>query len=321
MRWLNYQHLYYFRTTVRKGSVAAACDFLRLAPSTVSAQIHSLEEHLQLKLMRRSGKRLVPTEAGKRVFRLAEEIFSLGDDLLASALSGEVRRARVVNVGVVNVLPKLLAHWLIAPALRLTEPMQLVCREGNVSQLLGQLALGDLDVVLSDSPPPGIRMRVYTRMLVECGAVFVASPKLAATYRKDFPRSLQGAPLLVPSENSSLRSKVEEWLEEKGLRPMIGGEFDDHGMLRTFAEMGEGIVPIPSVVERQFRRGSRLQRVGAAYGVRLQFYGVTTEKKLMDAWVTAIFEPPAALRNSEGTVAKTPLDRELSSQDTKPNFK
>ncbi|HTQ58977.1 MAG TPA: LysR family transcriptional regulator [Candidatus Solibacter sp.] len=317
MRWLNYQHLYYFRTTVCKGSVAAACEFLRLAPSTVSEQIHCLEDHLHLKLMRRSGKKLVPTAAGKRVYRFAEEIFTLGDDLLASALSGEVHQEREVIVGVVNVLPKLLAHWLIEPALRLREPMHLVCRQGSMSQLLGLLAVGELDVVLSDSPPPGIRMRVYTRMLVECGAVFVASRRLAATYRRDFPRSIQGAPLLVPSENSSLRLKVEQWLEAKDLRPRIAGEFEDHGMLRTFAEMGEGIVPVPSLIERQFRRGSRLHRVGAARGIRMQFYGVTTEKKLMDEWVAAIFQPPAALRKCNTTALNQRSEPKFSSRHTK----
>ena len=293
MAWLNYHHLYYFWTAVRKGSIVAACESLRLAPSTVSAQIHALENQLGHKLMRRSGKRLVATEAGEFVYRYADEIFSLGQDLLAAAHEGGPWKPQRVFVGIVDALPKLLAHWLIEPALRLKERARVICRQGTAGQLLAQLALGELDVVLSDSPASSaVRVHAYSRMLGESGVAFLASGKLARIYRKRFPGSLQGAPLLIPTENTSLRQSLDQWLESKSIRPTIIGEFEDHAMLRAFAESGEGIVPIPSLVKRQFLRGGSLEVVGKTDEIRIQFYGITTERKLKYPPVVAICERP-----------------------------
>lgn len=289
MAWLNYQHLYYFWTAVRKGGIVAACESLRLAPSTVSAQIHSLENQLGQKLMRRSGKNLIPTEAGDSVFRYADEIFAIGEDLLAAVQQGEPWKPRRVNVGIVDALPKLVAHWLVEPALRLPERVRVVCQEGTARKLLAQLAVGDLDVVLSDSPvSPAVRIRAHSRMLGESGVTFLASRRLAKRYRGGFPRSLQGAPLLVPTENTSLRLQLDEWLDRKGLRPTIVGEFEDHAMLRAFAESGEGIVPVPAIVKPQFLRGGILSEIGRTAEIRIAFYAITTEKKLK-------FEPVVAI--------------------------
>jgi LysR family transcriptional activator of nhaA len=293
MIWLNYQHLYYYWMAVRKGSIAAACESLRLAPSTVSTQIHSLENQLGQKLMRRAGKRLVATDAGELVFRHAEQIFAIGEDLLTAMREDNPWKPRRFQVGIVEALPKLLAHWLIRPALRLRERARVICREGRAAELLAQLAVGELDLVLSDSPAsPAVRVRAYSRMLGESGVAFLASGKLARVYRRRFPQSLDGAPLLIPTDNTSLRAKRDQWLETKAVRPNIIGEFEDHAMLRAFADSGEGIVPIPSLVKQQFLRGGRLREVGRTNEIRIQFYGITTERKLKYAPVIAICERP-----------------------------
>ncbi len=67
---------------------------------------------------------------------------------------------------------------------------------------------------------------------------------------------------MIPTENTSLRVRLDHRLESKSIRPTIIGEFEDHAMLRAFAESGEGIVPIPSLVKRQFLRGGLLEEVG-----------------------------------------------------------
>ena len=145
---------------------------------------------------------------------------------------------------VVDALPKLLRTWLIEPALDFKERTRVICRQGTAGQLLAQLAVGELDVVLSDSPvSPAVKVRAYSRMLGESGVAFLASGKLARIYRKGFPGSLQGAPLLIPTENTSLRLRLDQWLDAKNIHPTIIGEFEDHAMLRAFAESGEGVVP------------------------------------------------------------------------------
>jgi len=291
VNWLNYQHLCYFWTVVRQGSVAAGCKDLRLAPSTVSSQIHQLEDRLGQRLMQRSGKNLVPTEVGRLVFAYAAAIFSLGDEMVAAVRERGMHGPGPVHVGVAHALPRILAHCLIAPALRLREKARVVCRQGHADQLLHQLVRGELDMVLADAPPPSnFKARFQTSTLGESGVVFLASPKLAAAYRKNFPQSLDGAPLLLPTDDTSLRLRVDSWFESKSLRPAVVGEFEDYALLRAFAETGEGIVPVPSVVARQFCRGGKLRRVGAADSVGIQFYGITTESKRSAPPVLAICE-------------------------------
>jgi len=291
MEWLNYHHLYYFWTVVRKGSIVAAGETLRLAPSTISAQLHELEESLDQKLLVRSGRSLVPTEAGRIVDSYAEEIFSLGHDLLETVKKDRASKPLRLSVGIVDALPKLVAHWLMEPALRLPQRVRLICREGSPGRLLAQLATSDLDVVLSDAPaPPASRVRAYNHLIAKSGVSFIAAPKLWLRHKRNFPRSLDGAPMLLPADNTSLRNELDKWFESMRIRPAVIGEFEDNAMLRPFAESGEGILPVASCVERNFVHGNKLRRIGRTHAVEVSFYAISTEKKLKYPPVVAICE-------------------------------
>lgn len=291
MEWLNYHHLYYFWTVVRKGSIVSACETLRLSPSTISAQLHELEESLGQKLLVRSGRALVPTEAGKIVDSYAEEIFSLGHEMLETIKKDGSSKPMRLSVGIVDALPKLVAHWLMEPALRLPRGVRLVCREGSPGRLLSQLATGDLDVVLSDAPAgPSSRVRAYNHLIAKSGVSFIATPKLYVRHRKNFPRSLDGAPMLLPPDDTAFRSELDKWFESLRIRPAVMGEFEDNAMLRAFAESGDGIVPVASCVEQNFVRSSNLRRIGRTGAVEVSFYAISTEKKLQHPPVVAICE-------------------------------
>ena len=289
MEWLNYHHLLYFWLTVKTGSVTAASDELRLSQSTVSAQIRSLERALDEKLFRRHGRRLVPTDVGQVVFQYAEEIFGLGRELVDAVKDRPTGRPLRLNVGVADVLPKLVAHRLVAPALALDAPVRLVCTEGKPPQLLAELALHDLDVVLSDTPAdPGVAVRVFTHLLGECDVVLVAAPTLAERHRRGFPRSLAGAPLLVPGTGTSLRRALEQWLTSVDLHPRVVGEFEDSALMQAFGREGVGIFPIPSVIERDVCRQSGVRVVGRLPDVRERFYAISAERRLKHPAVVAI---------------------------------
>jgi LysR family transcriptional regulator, transcriptional activator of nhaA len=62
---------------VRTGSITKACEELRLAPPTVSAQLKSFEDQLDEKLLKRSGRNLVATEIGQAVFGKRKRFFPL----------------------------------------------------------------------------------------------------------------------------------------------------------------------------------------------------------------------------------------------------
>ena len=82
MEWLNYHHLLYFWTVAREGTIARASLELHLAQPTISGQIRALEDQLGEKLFQRSGRNLVLTDMGRVVYRYADDIFSIGRELM-----------------------------------------------------------------------------------------------------------------------------------------------------------------------------------------------------------------------------------------------
>ena len=216
MEWLNYHHLLYFWTVGRIGSVSRASAELRLTQATVSAQLKSLEQSLGEKLFHKSGRHLILTDTGKVVFRYAEEIFSLGQELMGTLKGRPQGRLARVNVGVTDIMPKLVAYRLIEPALKLKDPYRIICREGTNSELLAALAVHDIDVMLSDGPiDPAVNVKAFNHLLGECGVILFGAPQLAVKYRAGFPRSLDGAPFLLPTSNTTARRSIDQWLESR----------------------------------------------------------------------------------------------------------
>jgi len=288
MEWLNYHHLFYFWKVVRTGSITRACEELRLAPPTISAQLRRLEGQLGEKLLSRSGRTLVPTEMGRVVFRYAEEIFGLGLELMDAVKQRPTDRPLRLAVGVDDVLPKEIAHALIEPALRLPQGVRLLCREASLERLVADLALHELDVVLSDAPiTPSLNVRAYNHPLGESQVYWVATPGLAARYRRGFPKSLDGAPVLLPTDDTALRRGIDQWCAAGGIRPVVVGEFEDYALLRVFGQKGAGAYPAPRMRAKDLRRYG-LAPIGMARGVKGRFYAISVEKKVRHPAVAAI---------------------------------
>lgn len=291
MEWLNYHHLLYFWTVVKEGGVAQAAKALRLAPPTISGQVRALEESLELTLFDRVGRKLQVTDDGRVVFRYADEIFNLGRELLDTVKGRPTGRPLRLHVGISDVLPKLVCHDLLMPALRLPEPVQIVCHGDKTERLLAELAVQGLDLVLSDVPVGGnVKVRAFNHLLGECGLTFFATPDLARKYRRGFPHSLDGAPLLVPTEDSLVRRSLDHWFESIGVRPHLVAEFDDSGLLKSFGQGGEGIFGVPSVVEAGVRKQYGVQVVGRTEEVVERFYAITVERRIKHPAAMAISE-------------------------------
>ena len=289
MSWLNYHHLFYFWTVAREGSIARACDRLLLTQPTISGQIRELERTFGAKLFEKVGRNLVLSEQGREVYRYADEIFTLGQEL-QDAMTGRPagRRVRLV-VGIPEALPKLISCRILEPALRLTQEVQIVCHEGTPEQLLVQLALHQLDAILSDSPaPPTVKVRVFSHLLGECAVSFCASPKLTTAYRQKFPQSLDGAPFLLPLQDTTLRRSLERWFETTAIRPKVSGEFADSALLKAFGQVGAGIFAVPTAIETEVCRQYHVKVCGRVDSIRERFYLISADRKLKHPAVAAI---------------------------------
>jgi LysR family transcriptional regulator, transcriptional activator of nhaA len=287
--WLNYHHLLYFWTVVRAGGLARAGEELRLAPSTISVQIRLLEDSLSEKLLRKSGRRLVLTEMGRLVYGYADEIFSTGREMVEAVRGRPTGRPMRLVVGVADVVPKLVAQRLIEPALRLPESVQVVCREASPEQLLEWLSRQELDLLITDAPVGAeVKVRAYNHLLGESGVTFVATPALAASCRRGFPRSLDGRPMLLPTENMAIRRSLDQWFEAQQIRPRVVGEFEDGALLREFGAAGHGVFVMPTMVEVPLLRAVRVRTVGRTEAVRARVYAVSAERRIRHPAVAAI---------------------------------
>jgi LysR family transcriptional activator of nhaA len=289
MEWLNYHHLLYFWTVVREGSIVKAAGVLSLSQPTVSSQVRALEASLGEQLFARVGRRLVPTEAGQVVYRYADEIFSLGRELMSTVRgTGGGRPARFV-VGVTDAMTKLIAYRLLSPALRLPGPLRMICREDRVERLLASLAVHEVDLVLADTPvPPTIRVQAFSHLLGESDVTFFASPALAAPLRRRFPASLTGVPALWPGEGTVLRRQLDEWCERENVRPDIVGEFDDSALMTAFGQHGAGVFAAPTVLTRELRRQHDVRAIARVESIRERFYAISPERRIKHPAAIAI---------------------------------
>lgn len=290
MEWLNYHHLYYFWVVAREGSISKACVELSLAQPTISGQLRMLEEDLGEKLFKRVGRGLVLTEAGHMVNRYAEEIFSLGKEIKEVVRGEKLERTPKLVVGVTEVLPKLVAYRLLEPSLK-EDSIQLICWEGKLENMLGELALHRLDIVLSDAPlPPMLGIRAYSHQLIECGVSLMAPLQMAKKYRGRFPQSIKGAPFLLPTDNTVLRRSLENWFATHDIYPKIAGEFEDSALLKAFGQAGCGIFAIPTLIEAEVQRQYRVHLIGQVPTIRERFYAISMERKLKHPAVKLISE-------------------------------
>jgi len=289
MEWLNYHHLLYFWVVAREGGLVPAGKVLRLSHPTLSAQIHALEGQLGEKLFAKVGRRLALTDMGRVVYRYAEEIFTLGRELVDTVKGRSTGKPLRLEVGIADVVPKLVVRRLLQPALALPEPVRLVCREGSNEQLLADLALHTLDLAISDAPvPPGSTVRAFHHLLGETGVSFFAVKRLADAHRRGFPRSLDGAPMLLPLESLALRRSLDHWFDRHDLRPRIVGDFEDSALMNVFGADGAGIFVAPTAVEQEVILEHGVQLVGRTDQVRERYYAISVERRLKHPAVVAI---------------------------------
>ena len=302
MEWLNYHHLLYFWTVAREGSVSKASQVLQLAQPTISGQVKTLEDRLGEKLFERRGRRLVLTEMGQVVFRYADEIFSLGKELLDTVKNRPPHRPARLKVGLADVVPKLIAYELLKPALILPEPVEVFCVEDQTTRLIAQLVTFSLDLVLTDAPiGPGLSVRAYNHLLGESGVTFFGTKRLAARYRRGFPRSLDQAPVLLPTPNTTVRSALDLWFDKLEIAPRVTAQFEDTALMKVFGGAGLGLFQAPTTIEAQVKKQYGVSVVGRTSEVKERFYAISVERRITHPAVRAISEAARSKLFSDDT--------------------
>lgn len=289
MAALNYRHLHYFWVVAKEGGVTRAADKLGVAAQTISGQVALLERALGVSLLAPAGRGLTLTEAGRTALSYADRIFSLGEQMVEALENASGESTLRLTVGILDALPKLTAHRLLQPVMVLGKPVRLVCYEGELDELMSDLALHRLDVVLSDRPVASSgSLRVFSRPLGEYPVSLFGTPALAGRYRQGFPGSLDGAPVMLPTRTNALRGRLEQWFEAHEVQPSVVGEFEDAALMDTFGRHGLGLFPAVSALGPEIAAQFGAEPVGELEGVREQVFAISGERRIRHPGVEAI---------------------------------
>jgi len=286
---INYKHLHYFCMAAREGGIARASERLHVTPQTISGQLGLLEEYLGADLFARVGRNLELTDVGRLVLSYADEIFSLGSELEEAVHQLPGGRPHVFRVGVVDVVPKSIAHRFLMPALNMEEPVRLVCREASMDTLLADLAVHRLELLLADRPIPAtVSMRGSSHKLGECAVSFFATGKIRRNLKGVFPQCLDGAPILLPSSDNQLRSAIDQWLDKHRIRPRMIAEFDDSALMKAFGQQGAGIFVAPAAIKAEVERQYQVTAIGRVEEIKERFYAISAERKVLHPVVATV---------------------------------
>jgi LysR family transcriptional activator of nhaA len=278
---LNYHHLRLFWEVARAGSLRAAASRLNLSQPTISAQIKALETSLDEQLFDRTGRGLKLTAQGRLVMECAAEIFSLGTEMVRSLHGQGSARSLRLNIGITDSLPKLVAWRLIRPAVKAFPNLQLSCAEGHAQELLGSLAAGRLDVVLSDeAAPSSMPVKAFNHLLGESPVVFCATPVMARRLGHGFPGSLKDAPMLLPASRTAWRHEIDRWFDSHRISPQVVAEFDDAALMKTAAADGLGVAPIAAAVLDEAIERYGLKPVGKPVRCGFSCHLITLERAM-----------------------------------------
>ncbi|MFO0667719.1 MAG: LysR family transcriptional regulator [Polyangiaceae bacterium] len=322
MEWLNYHHLFYFWRIAREGGLARAAEQLHVTHSTLSTQLRSLEEFFGGALFERRGRRLVLTALGEEIASFADDIFRIGSELVDAARGRSNERRLALRIGVVSSMPKSVAYGLVEPALSVPNYGSIVARQDRLERLLEEMAAGRLHLVLSDvAPPEASAQRVFAHLLGESSLLLYGTPNLAKRCKKNFPESLEGAPLLVPTGQASLRRQLDRWLVQRGINVRIAGEFDDAGLMRIAGARGLGLLPVRAALRTEVEESYKLELVGPLTDVIESYYVISLERRVRHPAVSALIEHARielALPSSTGTRAKgRPTRKKPAVRDSK----
>lgn len=278
-QWINYHHLYYFKTIAEENSVSKAAQKLRLGQPTLSAQLKQFESQLGVTLFERQHKKLVLTEHGKKALQYAQSIFKMGSEMVEVLQDKILPHRTHLQVGALDSIPKQIILNLVQHAQKQEECL-LSLVEGRFEELIRELAAFRLDLVLTNSSPlhretPQLQYRQISRKTVS----IYGAPRFKKL-QKEFPYSLQGQPFLFSTYDSKNRADLEHWLSAHHISVDIVAETQDIGLKKLMAEQGLGLMATSDgSVERQLQAG-HLVHIGPAAGVYEELYLVTAKRKL-----------------------------------------
>lgn len=278
-QWINYHHLFYFKTIAEEGSVSKAAEKLRLGQPTLSAQLKQFEDTLGVQLFERLHKKLILTEQGKIALDYSKNIFRMGSEMY-EVLHDRLKPLKPsLHLGALDSVPKQIVLQLVKHAFRVS-PCQITLSEGKSDELLRELTSHRMDLMVTNFLPTGIDARgLYHKSITKKNVAFYGAPKFKAL-RKGFPKSISGEPMILPTYDSKLRQDLDHWAKLNKVELNIITESQDISVKKLMAVSELGLIPTAThTVTGQILRGELIE-IGQLQGVHEELFLLTAQRKI-----------------------------------------
>lgn len=230
----NFNHLYYFYTTARMGGVSKAAGHLNISQPSLSSQLKVLESQIGQTLFQKSGRNMILTEEGEKVYQYCQRIFSAANDLQSHLKSKDSTVISKIHVGMSEQIEHPFVADLISQVFKLQKKQRprVEIHVGSHQEMLDALTARTLDVVLTNQPAYGAELIEIAQLNAPVG--FFISRNNYNLYAKDIRKSaslhelLKKLPLgfVLPSQKLRLRHETDMYLQKTRIQKNIVLESD-----------------------------------------------------------------------------------------------
>lgn len=287
--WINYHHLFYFKTIAEEGTVSRAAIKLRLGQPTLSAQLKQFEASLGVQLFERQHKRLTLTEQGRVALDYAKEIFKMGSEML-EAVHDRLKPSRPsLSIGALDNIPKSAVLQLVKSALRISA-CHITLIEGHPNELIRELISHRIDLLLTNFLPSATEAKgLFHRVIANRNVSIYGTPKYS-DLKKGFPKSISGKPIILPTYDSKLRYDLDHWAKLNDVDFDIVVESQDIAVKKLLATNGIGLLPTATHTVTRLALNGDLVEIGQLKGVQEQLILVSAERKIANPVASSLIK-------------------------------
>ncbi|MFZ4715220.1 MAG: LysR family transcriptional regulator [Bacteriovoracaceae bacterium] len=279
--WLNYHHLYYFKTIADEGSIVKASKLLKVGQPALSMQLKQLEDRFQKQLFIREKRSLILTTTGKTVYEYAREIFKLGTELVDTVSDVGPNNRTKIQIGIQDCVPKNLVAKLTSYIYKNYEA-SITIFNGDMSSLSKGLIEHEFDIVmLNESPTVKDKNILFGKRILKSPVVF-AGNKDFLHIKKAFPKSMDNAPLILPTSHNKLRHNIEHFFNKKKIVMNTIGEAQDTIVQKNMAIDGSGIIPIMELAILSYIESKKLFILGRPNEIYDEIWLGVAKRKILN---------------------------------------
>lgn len=228
---------------VDSGSMAEAARRVGVTPAAIAQQIQALERELEVSLLVRAGRTVIPTEAGHRVIERARGLVRECSELRAFALEGEAAgelRIGTITTALLSLLPDVLASFSTA-----FPQAKVLIRAGTSMELYDTLQRGDLDVAVCLHPVFALTKAYDWHLLREEAIVVLAPSRLALQAPHEL---LRHEPFIRYDRSLGGGKQADRYLRAARIVPHELFELNSLMAIAMMVDRGLGVSLVPDIV-------------------------------------------------------------------------